>query len=221
MSVDGKNLWWICGLECKGLGCQQSSQQLEVAGWLMYLRVGRSSTFVSLSPESTFTNRETLSRKSESFPIVLSSCLLSPTYRKHYIMLLWEMLLLLGYCQLTPCSIFRWMLRKGEVGEGINSERWIQSSTLFKSQGKQTEQTWWQWLSCSENVRTNILIHLYKMWCKTFCVSSDWLLNHCWLKHNACWDTWRWNTCLSTVNSVIKVNWRERTLIQWYLKIWV
>lgn len=47
----------------------------------------------------------------------------SPMDRKHYIMLLWEMLLLLGYHQLTPCSIFRRMLRDRAVGEGSNSER--------------------------------------------------------------------------------------------------
>lgn len=36
-------------------------------------------------------------------------------------MVLWEMLLLLGYHQLTPCSIFRRMLRDGGVGEGSDT----------------------------------------------------------------------------------------------------
>lgn len=41
--------------------------------------------------------------------------------RKHYIMFLWEMLLLLGNHQLTPSSIFRRMLRDRGVGEGSNT----------------------------------------------------------------------------------------------------
>lgn len=53
-------------------------------------------------------------------PLLCSSS--SPVDRKHYIMLLWEMPLLLGYHQLTPCSIFRRMPRDGEVGEGKDSD---------------------------------------------------------------------------------------------------
>lgn len=45
----------------------------------------------------------------------------SPMDRKHYIMLLWEMLLLLGNHQLTPSSIFRRMLRDRGVGEGSST----------------------------------------------------------------------------------------------------
>lgn len=37
-------------------------------------------------------------------------------------MLLWEMLLLLGYHQLTPCSIFRRRLGVRGVGEGTSLE---------------------------------------------------------------------------------------------------
>lgn len=54
-----------------------------------------------------------------SFLFLCSSS--SPVDRKHYIMLLWEMLLLLGYHQLTPRSIFRRMLRDEGVGEESNT----------------------------------------------------------------------------------------------------
>lgn len=60
-----------------------------------------------------------LQHRSPPFLFLCSSS--SPVDRKHYIMLLWEMLLLLGYHQLTPRSIFRRMLRDVGVGEGSNT----------------------------------------------------------------------------------------------------
>lgn len=49
-----------------------------------------------------------------------SAALLHPTTGSNYIILHWEMLLLLGYHQLTPCSIFRRRLGVRWVGEGMH-----------------------------------------------------------------------------------------------------
>lgn len=55
-----------------------------------------------------------------SLPPTYSASLLHLRTGSNYIILLWEMLLLLGYHQLTPCSIFRRRLGVRWVGEGMH-----------------------------------------------------------------------------------------------------